>query len=426
MIITILNGNPGPTPFDAYLAEAQSVLEAAGHSVTRIDLRDLPLRYCIGCWGCWVKTPGQCSNADSASVEMDRAVINADFLLWAAPLKMGYPSALLKMAMDKHLPLIHPYMVVDQGEAHHLKRYTRYPRVGLLVEKEAFTDEVDLQIVTAISCRTALNFKTRLEFSLTTETPVQELARRILVKPPRPLPLPGPLTATVGMAIRPPSRLTLFNGSPRGKRGNTPIFLSEFARGFGGPSETHHLIQVKQTERFVQAFTEAECAWIGFPLYTDAMPGSVKHFIEALEPLVGRKDNPPVGFLVQSGFPEGLHSRYVERYLERLAARLGGPYLGTIVRGNGEGVRMMPPDATSSLFTDLQLLGAGLAGEGKLDSAALARIAAPERYPSILGPVFQAFLRLPIAHGYFDGMLKKNGVYARRFERPFEELEGNS
>ena len=62
---------------------------------------------------------------------MGQAVINSDFTLWAAPLKMGFPTALLKMGFDKHLPLIHPYMVVDQGEAHHLKRYEKYPRVGI-------------------------------------------------------------------------------------------------------------------------------------------------------------------------------------------------------------------------------------------------------------------------------------------------------
>ena len=91
MKITILNGNSQPAVFDTYLAQLKSTLEAGGHVVTQIDLRDIPLRYCIGCWGCWVRTPGQCSNGDVASHEMDRAVINADFVLWAAPLKMGSP-----------------------------------------------------------------------------------------------------------------------------------------------------------------------------------------------------------------------------------------------------------------------------------------------------------------------------------------------
>jgi hypothetical protein len=226
------------------------------------------------------------------------------------------------------------------------------------------------------------------------------------------------------VTIAPPARLTLFNGSPRGRRGNTPIFLREFAQGFGGESETHHLIQVKQREQHVQAFAEAECAWIGFPLYTDAMPGSVKHFFEALEPLVGRKKNPPVGFVVQSGFPEGLHSRYVERYLEKLAARLGSPYLGTIVKGDGEGTHIMPPEMTRSLFENLQALGAGLRREGRLDPKILEKLATPERFPAYLNPIFQIFLRLPAAHSYFDDMLKKNGAYARRFARPFAGGKG--
>lgn len=419
MKITILNGNPEPSAFDSYLAQVQSTLTTGGHTVTRLDLRDLPLRYCVGCWGCWVKTPGECVARD-ASLEIDRAVINADFVLWAAPLKMGFPAAQLKMALDKHLPLIHPYIAVDQGEAHHLKRYARYPRVGLLLEKEPTTDERDLQIITDIHCRTALNFKTRLDFSLTTDTPADEVAYQILTTRCL-LPLPKPAAASTGVTVKPPSRLTLFNGSPRGKRGNSPIFLHEFAQGFGGETETHHLIQARQIDQQVQAFAEAECAWIGFPLYTDSMPGVVKHFIEALEPLSGRKNNPPLGFIVQSGFPEGLHSRYVERYLEKLAARLGSPYLGTIVKGNGEGVRMMPPEANQSLFANLHALGAGLAHEGRLNPQVLAKIAHPERFPFYLGPVFEIFVRLPMAHGYFDDMLKKNGAYERRFARPFAE-----
>jgi multimeric flavodoxin WrbA len=97
MKITILNGNQEPSRFDSYLEQLESALKTGGHVVTRLDLRDLSLRYCVGCWGCWVKTPGECK-AQDASVEMDRAVINSDFTLWAAPLKMGFPPG------GKHAP----------------------------------------------------------------------------------------------------------------------------------------------------------------------------------------------------------------------------------------------------------------------------------------------------------------------------------
>jgi hypothetical protein len=81
----------------------------------------------------------------------------------------------------------------------------------------------------------------------------------------------------------------------------------------------------------------------------------------------------------------------------------------------------MPASATQGLFTELQALGAGLRREGRLDPQILARLAAPESYPAMLGPLFQLFLRLPVAHGYFDDMMKKNGVFEQRFARPFVE-----
>ena len=81
----------------------------------------------------------------------------------------------------------------------------------------------------------------------------------------------------------------------------------------------------------------------------------------------------------------------------------------------------MPPSATRGLFEELQSLGACLRREGNLDPQILTRLAAPESYPAVLGPLFQLFLRLPLAHAYFDAKLKKNGVYAQRFARPFAE-----
>jgi multimeric flavodoxin WrbA len=64
MKITILNGNPELSGFDGYLAQVKCLLEDQHHSVTQLDLRSLPLRHCVGCFGCWVKTPGMCVARD--------------------------------------------------------------------------------------------------------------------------------------------------------------------------------------------------------------------------------------------------------------------------------------------------------------------------------------------------------------------------
>ncbi len=421
MRLTILNGSPTAGSLDAYLSKLISLLEKGGHAVTHVVLRDMKLYPCTGCFKCWVKTPGRCILKDDSDV-LDRIVINSDLVLWASPLIMGFPSALFKTALDKHLPLIHPYMEIDQGEIHHIKRYAKYPRIGMLLEKEAASDEKDLEIVTNIFARTALNFKSRLEFVETLPCPVEELIEKIEHPQAGKHLYQKQLKVISFDTIQAPAGLILFNGSPRGSSGsNTLLMLEELSKGFAGPTEIYHLQQVKNTPKHVQAFSEADCVWIGFPLYTDGMPGIVKHFIEALEPLLELAANPPVGFLVQSGFPEACHSRYVERYLQRLAARLGSPYLGTIVKGNAEGLHVMPPKANRKLFARLQALGASLSNEGHLDENILRQIANPEHIPVALVPVVSLGLRFSVAGFYFNSQMKENGVFERRFEQPFLE-----
>jgi len=180
MRITILNGNPSPedAAFDGYLRGLVEALEAGHHAVTALQLRDMDIKYCTGCWGCWVKTPGECVARDD-SAEICRAAIHADLVLHASPVIMGFYSALLKKTTDKLIPLIHPYAVVDQGEAHHLARYDKYPLFGLLLQPGDDTDDEDLKIIADIHRRTALNLKSRLAFVRLTDDPIEEVAREI-------------------------------------------------------------------------------------------------------------------------------------------------------------------------------------------------------------------------------------------------------
>jgi multimeric flavodoxin WrbA len=179
MKITFINGTPGQDdPVNAYLDELTAVLGDRGHSCEVMQLRELDIRYCIGCWGCWVKTPGECSYPDE-SAEVCRAFIHADWVIFTSPIIMGFTSALLKKTQDKLIPLIHPYFAVVQGEAHHRARYDHYPKIGLLLRREEDTDDSDIEIITDIYHRLSLNFKSALSFAHLTETPVREVADEI-------------------------------------------------------------------------------------------------------------------------------------------------------------------------------------------------------------------------------------------------------
>jgi multimeric flavodoxin WrbA len=175
MRIAILNGEPeAGTTFDDYVRAVEVELRSDGHEVDRLDLRDLDIRQCSGCWGCWVKTPGECVAHDQ-SVVVRRTVIASDLTIFASPLVMGFPSALTKRTMDKLIPLVHPYIVIDHGEMHHRARYAHYPELGLIVGREEDTDDEDLEIVFGTWERLARNFKSGLAFTLVADEPAEEV-----------------------------------------------------------------------------------------------------------------------------------------------------------------------------------------------------------------------------------------------------------
>jgi multimeric flavodoxin WrbA len=182
MKVTLLNGNPNASDdaFDNYLDSLERQLNNKGYTVNTLTLRELEARYCTGCWACWVQTPGLCIHED-ASREVCRDVIQSDFVLFASPVIMGYLSAILKKFMDKMIPLVHPYITVDNGEAHHRARYdkTDYPVGGLLLGRTPGTDEEDIDIIRSIHERTMLNLKSRNAFTLLTDEPVEEVVHAI-------------------------------------------------------------------------------------------------------------------------------------------------------------------------------------------------------------------------------------------------------
>lgn len=179
MKITVLNGDPGDgqSALGEFLEELGLRLCASGHELKPVRLAGLNVKRCTGCWGCWVKTPGECVIRDDMAGVL-RSVINAELLVFASPVVMGLTSATLKRATDRLLPLLHPYIELVNGACRHRRRYARSPLLGLVLERSQ-ADSEDLEIVREIYGEIAADFRSELRFTRFADENPQEVAGEI-------------------------------------------------------------------------------------------------------------------------------------------------------------------------------------------------------------------------------------------------------
>ncbi len=175
----VLNGNPKPSAFDDYLTRFAQALTTNGHTALRFDLRDANIRYCVGCWTCWWKTPGLCAMKDDMRAIYPE-MVKADLIVWASPLVLGAISALTKKAQDWFIPLAHPYIELVDGECHHRHRYAHNADLGVIVEPAADDTAEDVAIARAFFERFSRNTRTRLRLFATSTTTVEEAAHEAL------------------------------------------------------------------------------------------------------------------------------------------------------------------------------------------------------------------------------------------------------
>ena len=180
MKVCVLDGHPGEDglAFETWMHRFVQTLQERHHDVSRIALRDRRIKSCLGCWACWVKTPGRCVIEDDMAAVLGE-IVPADWLIMASPMIMGYPSALMKKCMDRMVPLVHPYIEIEGGECHHRARYAHAPKLGLVLERGKDTDVEDIDITTDLFGRFARNMKTTHQFTRLTSQPVEEVCHAI-------------------------------------------------------------------------------------------------------------------------------------------------------------------------------------------------------------------------------------------------------
>ncbi len=81
-----------------------------------------PIHHCIGCFGCWIKTPAACVIRDKYG-DMGETISKCNELLIISECCYGGFSPFVKNVLDRSISYIHPYFAMRNGEMHHRRRY---------------------------------------------------------------------------------------------------------------------------------------------------------------------------------------------------------------------------------------------------------------------------------------------------------------
>lgn len=80
------------------------------------------IHHCIGCFGCWVKTPAACVIRDKYG-DMGELLSKCEELVIISKCCYGGFEPFVKNVMDRSISYIHPYFTTRNKEMHHRKRY---------------------------------------------------------------------------------------------------------------------------------------------------------------------------------------------------------------------------------------------------------------------------------------------------------------
>ena len=76
----------------------------------------------MGCFGCWLKTPGRCVIPDEYQ-RMGELAAKAEELTIISKCSFGSYSSFVKNVLDRSISYVLPFFEIREGEMHHRKRY---------------------------------------------------------------------------------------------------------------------------------------------------------------------------------------------------------------------------------------------------------------------------------------------------------------
>ncbi|MBP3889510.1 MAG: flavodoxin family protein [Cellulosilyticum sp.] len=146
MNATILYETINDVPLSSSINSALTHTFGNVSNVSLIEIIKENIKPCIGCFGCWIKNPGQCMIKNDLTTMTTPAFVQSDVMVIVSSIHYGSYSATMKRVIDRSIPNILPFFRQYKNEVHHQMRYKKLARQIILAygdnlttaEKETF------------------------------------------------------------------------------------------------------------------------------------------------------------------------------------------------------------------------------------------------------------------------------------------------
>ncbi|MCD4743529.1 MAG: NAD(P)H-dependent oxidoreductase [Desulfobacteraceae bacterium] len=323
------------------------------------NLKKIKLAHCIGCFGCWIKTPGICMMPDEGK-QIIQAIIQSEMTILFSPVTFGGYSSALKIIVDRFIPLILPYFGKYYGETHHLPRYSHYPRlVGIGIQR--YHSEAEAKLFKTLVGRHAINFHAPSYsadvFNIEEDNGTLRSQFESVILRSDPFPIKDNIItffpkADMAFSYRKHEgtrNALLIIGSPKIKERSTSSIFGKYllekiaADGCNTEELTlkGNLNREKGQLELCAAIDRSDLIILAFPLYIDSLPFLVTKALEVIaNHLTKTERNKPQGIftIINNGFPEFYQNALALGICCCFAEQCNIAWAGYLAAGAGEGL----------------------------------------------------------------------------------------
>lgn len=139
-----------------------------------VDLSALKIGNCVGCFGCWTKTPGKCVIRDDAT-KVYPYIAQSDRVLYVSHVRYGGYDTIMKTMLERAIPIQQAFIRILDGETHHVQRNVVAKHATILAYGNITQEEKNLFKQLIHRNARNMNFQ-RYQIIFTTEDKVEELA----------------------------------------------------------------------------------------------------------------------------------------------------------------------------------------------------------------------------------------------------------